>query len=232
MSRNVDLQAVTSLVAALAMTGTAAADEVNRSNWVPNVGNLDLEAGEQPLGDLWTFRCPAGATVGLSVDTKDDTDVGLSLIDPVLLVIDPSGNLVAFADDEIDCTYLPACGFNCPSAQGISCGKGGTYGVVVRDYGASDCVGGGGYELTLVVDGSAGRRERKPGAGLGGGPGRHVPPWAVALGKAPVGPALDDEDVPHGLEFFESSSLAGPTIRGVRPESLRTKPPAGDAGRP
>jgi hypothetical protein len=232
MLRNVDLQAAASLVAALVMTGTAAADEVNRSNWVPNVGNLDLEAGEQPLGDLWTFRCPAGATVGLSVDTKDDTDFDLSNLDPILLVIDPSGNLVAFADDEVPCTYLPICGFACPSAQGIPCGKGGTYSVVVRDYGTTGCVGGGGYELTLTVNGGASGREHKPGAGLGGGPGRHVPPWAVALGKAPVGPALDDEDVPHGLEFFESNSLAGPTIRSVRPESLRTKPPAGDAGRP
>jgi hypothetical protein len=225
VSRDVGLQAATSLIAALVMTGAAAADEVNRSNWVPNVGNLNLEAGEQPLGDLWTFRCPAGATVSLSVDTKDDTDVGQSLIDPVLLVVDPSGNLVALADDEVNCTYLPVCPFNCPSAQGIPCGKGGTYSVVVRDYGASDCVGGGGYELTLTVDGGAGGREPKPGVSLGGGPGRHVPPWAVALGKAPVGPALDDEDVPHGFEFFESNSLAGPTIRSVRPESLRTKPP-------
>ena len=109
-----DLRTAASMVAALVMTGTAAAEEVNRSNWVPNVGNLNFEAGEQPLGDLWTFRCPAGATVGLSVDTKDDTDLGLSDIDPVLLVVDPSGNLVAFADDEIDCTYLPICGFALP----------------------------------------------------------------------------------------------------------------------
>ena len=228
MSGTFGLRAAASLIAALVVAGAAAAHEVKRSNWVPNVGNL--EAGEQPLGDLWTFRCPAGATVGLSVDTKDDTDVGNSLIDPVLLVVDPSGNLVAFADDEYVCTYLPVCPFNCPSAQGIPCGKGGTYSVVVRDYGASDCVGGGGYELTLTVAGGASGRE--PGPSLGGGPERHVPPWAVALGKAPVGPALDDEDVPDGLEFFESNSLAGPIIRRVRPESLRTKPPARDAGRP
>jgi hypothetical protein len=39
---------------------------------------------------------------------------------------------------------------------------------------------------------------------LGGGPRRQAPRWAVDLGKAPVGPGLDDEDVPHGLEFLES----------------------------
>ena len=59
MSMTFSLKATTSLVAAVVMAGAAVADEVNhgngeveRSNWVPNVGVLDFEAGEQPLGDL------------------------------------------------------------------------------------------------------------------------------------------------------------------------------------
>jgi hypothetical protein len=41
---------------------------------------------------------------------------------------------------------------------------------------------------------------------LDGGPKRKVPRWATDLGKAPTGPALDDEDVPHGLEFFDTGA--------------------------
>jgi hypothetical protein len=71
---------------------------------VPNVGQLNVE-GEQPLGDLWTFKCPKGGTVNVSVDTKDDTDAAQSDIDPVLLVVDGAGNLLAIGDDDVDCTY-------------------------------------------------------------------------------------------------------------------------------
>jgi hypothetical protein len=38
------------------MAPQASAEPISRSNWVPNVGELNLE-GEQPLGDLWTFKC-------------------------------------------------------------------------------------------------------------------------------------------------------------------------------
>jgi hypothetical protein len=73
----------------------ASAEPISRSNWVPNVGQLNVER-EQPLGDLWTFNCPKGGTVNVSVDTKDDTDTAQSDIDPVLLVVDGAGNLLGF----------------------------------------------------------------------------------------------------------------------------------------
>jgi hypothetical protein len=89
------LRAVLAILApVVAAAAQASAEPISRSNWVPNVGQLNVE-GEQPLGDLWTFRCPEGGTVNVSVDTKDDTDAAQSDIDPVLLVVDGAGNLLA-----------------------------------------------------------------------------------------------------------------------------------------
>ena len=129
---------------------------------MPNVGQLNVQ-GEQPLGDLWTFKCPKGGTVNVSVDTKDDTDTAQSDIDPVLLVVDGAGNLLAFADDDVACTYPPVCGFACPSVSAVACGSDGhaddgrhgsdsePHNIIVRDFGDSGCVGGGGYGLVVEV---------------------------------------------------------------------------------
>jgi len=169
-----------------------------RSNHVPNVGIL--ADGEQPLGDMWTFNCPAGGSVVASVDTKDDTDLGTSTLDPILELLDGNGVEIAFGDDENRCTYAPTCGFACPAIGGThgtaSCGAGGTFSLIVRDFGNSGCNGGGGYELTVDVFDASGNQLSQEQVGLGGGPSRGVPDWAVTEGKAPVGPALDDENVP------------------------------------
>src|SRR5438876_462737 len=69
-----------------------------RSNHVPNVGIL--ADGEQPLGDMWTFNCPAGGSVVASVDTKDDTDLGTATLDPTLELLDGNGVEIADVDDE------------------------------------------------------------------------------------------------------------------------------------
>jgi hypothetical protein len=139
------------------------------------------------------------------VDTKDDVDDAESTLDPVLLVVDGDGNLLAFADDEVDCTYPPLCGFSCPSVTGVACGSGGKHGLIVRDNGPSGCRDGG-YNLVVAVFKADGSPLSERRVDLGGGPKRDVPKYALDLGKAPTGPALDDEDVPHGLEFFDSGS--------------------------
>lgn len=209
--------------------GDASAEPISRSNWVPNVGQLNLE-GEQPLGDLWTFRCPRGGTVNVSVDTKDDTDNGQSDIDPVLLVVDGRGNLLAFGDDDVQCTYPPVCGFSCPSVTAVACDDGGghsrseKHSIIVRDFGAADATGtpcqeGGGYNLVVEVFSARGHQLSERRIELGGGPRREVPKYALALGKAPTGPALDDEDVPQGLEFVNS----GATRIGISPDALLQK---------
>ena len=79
--QDVPLRAVLATVAlVIGAASEGSAEPISRSNWVPNVGQLNVE-GEQPLGDLWTFKCPKGGTVNVSVDTKDDTDNAQSDID-------------------------------------------------------------------------------------------------------------------------------------------------------
>jgi len=176
-----------------------------RSNHVPNVGRL--ASGEQPLGDMWTFNCPAGGSVVASVDTKDDTDLGTATLDPILELLDGNGVEIADGDDENTCTYRPVCGFACPQLHDfngnrrVACGDGGPsglHGLIVRDFGTAGVphCNGGGYELKVDVFDASGNQLSQEQVGLGGGPSRGVPDWAVTEGKAPVGPALDDENVP------------------------------------
>jgi len=223
------------LTAALAFSGVALlpgqADAwppppTKRSNHVPNVGNL--AQGEQPLGDMWTFYCPAGGTVTASVDTKDDTDLGTATLDPILELLDGNGSEIAFADDNLTCTYAPTCGYECPLITAFPCGDSGSSGVhslIVRDYGTSGCNGGGGYELTVDVFDASGTQLSQEQVALGGGPSRGVPDWAVAEGKAPFGPALDDENVPlrsparvkvPGVRAPSTSLPAPPTLPPLR----------------
>jgi hypothetical protein len=190
------------------MASQASAEPIDRSNWVPNVGQLNIP-GEQPLGDLWTFRCPEGGTVTAFVETKDDTDTAQSDIDPVLLVVDGQGNVLAEGDDDFACFYPPVCGYQCPRVDNIACGSEGKHSIIVRDFGDADATGtpcqeGGGYNLTVEVFDSSGNQSSSERVELGGGPKRGVPPYALEFGKAPTGPALDDEDVPGGEDFTSS----------------------------
>ena len=183
----------------------------HRSNHLPNVGGL--ASGEQPLGDMWTFYCPDGGTVVASVDTKDDTDLTTSTLDPILELIDPDGNEIATGDDENACTYAPVCGFACPAFRAPCGSSAGVHSLIVRDYGQSGCNGGGGYELTVDVFDADGNELTPDSIGLGGGPSRGVPYWAVDEGKAPVGPALDDENVPRRSPAATKAPLRPPVLR-------------------
>jgi len=193
-----------------------------RSNHVPNVG--ELASGEQPLGDMWTFNCPAGGSVVASVDTKDDTDLGTATLDPILELLDGNGVEIADGDDENTCTYRPVCGFACPQLHDfngnrrVACGDGGPSGLhslIVRDFGTAGVphCNGGGYELTVDVLDASGNQLSQEQVGLGGGPSRGVPDWAVSEGKAPFGPALDDENVPLRSPARVKVSLPAPTPR-------------------
>ena len=203
---------LTVTAALVAGSSMASAEPLHRSNWVPNVG--ELGAAEQPLGDMWTFKCPPGGTVSAAVDTKDDTDDGRSDIDPMLVVLDGQGNLLGFGDDEEGCTYPPVCGFDCPSVR-VACGEAGRHSIVVRDFGASKatrspCQEGGGYTLTLEVRDASGRQLPETKVALGGGSRRSVPGWALKQGAARAGPLLDDENVPTGVKADKAVCVAGP----------------------
>ncbi len=177
------------------------ASETYRNSFLPNVGDIDIDE-EAPLGDMWTFNCPAGGHVSIEVDTQDDSDQGRARIDPLMFLVDGQGNLVASADDNMDCTYEPICGFACPELDHISCGTGLRHSIIVRDFGTATtnnrrCRFGGGYTLEIEVHDSQGNRLVGDDLGLGGGPLRSVPDWALDTFIAPVGPALDDEGVPY-----------------------------------
>jgi hypothetical protein len=187
------------LAASLGVGTLGATEPIIRSGWVPNVGQL--ATGEQPLGDLWTFECPAGGTVTASVDTKDDRDTGQANLDPILELLDGTGQLVAAGDDNLVCTYPPVCGFECAQVVRVLCGADNPHSLLVRDFGVGSttgitCAGGGGYQLTVEVLDPYGKSVPADSVRLGGSPRRYVPAWALEEGKAPVGPALDDEAVP------------------------------------
>ena len=175
----------------------------HRSGWVPNVGVL--EPGEYPLGDLYVFRCSPGGTFNVRIDTKDDLDSAESCLDPVLEAFNVAGDLVALGDDDFACTYPPLCGHSCPLVAGVSCGNGGPFSLVVRDYGTSSntgesCDKGGGYELELEVFDASGQPVSVDQVAIGlGGSLRAVPSWARNLGFTRRSANLDDENVPSYL---------------------------------
>jgi hypothetical protein len=209
----------TMLTVSLLLAGQAMvvqSEEIRVSNWVPNVGSVG-----QPLGDMWEFKCPTGGSFSARVDTKDDTDAGTARIDPVLIVHDQDGNILAIGDDELTCTFPPVCGFACPQVVNVACdtqvssdrnskhGAGRHHNerlyLVVRDFGAGTlgqpCESGGGYELTLEVSDRKGNQLNRRDVDLGGGSRRNVPDFALDAGLARRGPLLDDENVPAGAPY-------------------------------
>ena len=158
----------------------AAADEVHRSNWLPNVGE---RPGDQlPLGDVWTFRCLPDGSFSVRVDTRDDTDQGEAAIDPLLEVVDGNGNDIASADDTFACTFEPLCGFSCPSLDSVPCGLGDRHSLIIRDFGTASiggdfCEGGGGYDVFLTVISARGNEFSEVSTELGGGAFRQLPRW-------------------------------------------------------
>jgi hypothetical protein len=192
---------------ALVFNFAAAADEVRRSNWVPNVGDR-FAADQLPLGDMWTFRCAPGGSFSVSVDTRDDNDQGEAQIDPVLEVVDGEGNNVAFADDERSCSFEPVCGFACPEVVDVPCGVGDRHSLIIRDFGTAEvtgafCEGGGGYDVFLTVVSRDGTEFSEVSTEFGGGAFRQLPRWVTlrlpAVGS--LGPVLDDEDVPNRFDL-------------------------------
>jgi hypothetical protein len=187
----------------VAFGAVADAQTAVRSGWVPNVGVLG--PGEYPLGDLWTFTCPAGGSGTVWVQSKDDFDTGTSGVDLVAYVVKNDGTLLGYADDNLPCTYPTVCGYACPLVSFSGC-DGQKVSVVVKDFGTAELTGthcdkGGGYVLSLDVFKSNGVQLTPAAIALGGGPSRFVPGWAKSALGIPAGsengPALDDEDVPQ-----------------------------------
>jgi hypothetical protein len=119
----------------------------------------------------------------------------------VLEVVDGNGNDVTFADDTFNCLFQPVCGFSCPAVSDVPCGVGDRHSLIIRDFGAAGdgCEGGGGYDVFLTVFGPDGREFSEVSSEFGGGAFRQLPRWVTLRLPAvgPIGPVLDDEDVPN-----------------------------------
>jgi hypothetical protein len=76
---------------------------------------------------------------------------------------------------------------------------------------------GSGYELTVTGFDQQGNPVAARKVALGGGAKWDIPDLAEEEGKAPVGPTLDDEDVPRRSEGNNGSSRAK-EWRGSEPE--------------
>src|SRR5262245_11655385 len=98
------------LLVAAAWIGSVQAAPVTRKEWLP--GSFQ--------GDLWTFTCPAGGHFTATVDTLGTT------LDPFFNVSNGTGGFVAFGDDDVPCSFPPACGFSCPQVVNVPCGSGST----------------------------------------------------------------------------------------------------------
>lgn len=188
----------------------AVAQAVDRTGWIPS-GHYD----EGVIGDMWTFTCPPGGRVTVFVNTKNDTGTGQSNIDPSLEVVDADGNLLGTGNENVVCNFEPVCaplGGPCPLAD-IVCGSGNPHTITIYSSPSDVCVGGGGYELSVLGVNRRNRVVRGETLNLGGGPVRTIPNWAGGVGRR--GPALDDEGVPSIL--FPGPATFTPT--GVSTEA-------------
>jgi hypothetical protein len=161
------------------------------------------------MGDLWSFKCPAGGYFGIFVDTMNDNANSTSNLDPMLEVVDSKGNFIDFGDDDFPCAYAPTCGYGCPAVGYTPCGSG-THTVAVGSV-PGYCKGGGGYKVELWVIDKKGNLWTDSKTGLGGGAKIKAPKWASGLGKSE--PVIDDSVLPSLV--FE---IPDPTLTTLEPE--------------
>lgn len=204
----VSLTAV-ALIAAAAQS--ALAEEVLRQNFIPTGGYLF--ASDEQLGDAWSFTCPKGGTVTASVDTADDNDDDTSNVDPLLVIFDGLGNQVASADDSVACSVAPECGFSCPSVVDVPCGNKGPHTIVIVSA-ATNCTGGGQYQLRIEAFDSKGASVDGKKLKLGGGAKVKLPKWLNPTGGYASGPMLDDEKVP--LDAADVLGVVAPAAAASR----------------
>jgi hypothetical protein len=175
-----------SIAIVLVLSVAPASAEARRRNWIPS-GRYD-----PAIGDLWSFKCPPGGQFYVWADTLDDV-AGTSNLDLFLEVVDSSGTVIGYGDENYDCFYTPTCGFRCPYVGFETCGTG-VHTIAVGSYPYSGCTGGGGYVLNLYVWDRNGNLLTDTQTALGGGAPIKVPRWAEGIGKR--GPIIDDQVIP------------------------------------
>jgi hypothetical protein len=187
----------------LSASATVSAEELTRVDWTPGGGRS---------GDLWTFNCPVGGSLAISVDVLDDRpqDDGsfASALDPIIDIFDGEGNYLGGGDAEFECSVASSCDAACPAVE-FPCGDGLRHSVTVRDTGfLSSCTGGGTYVLRVEVLDESGESLANPQVQLGGGPPRDVPPFLIDFGIAGRrGPAVDNGPTPFAVTGVVPSPL-------------------------
>ena len=142
--------------------------------------------GPHLLGDLWTFVCPKGGTVSVTLQRYTQSD-----LDPEFEILDAEGNVLAGGDEEIACSVSSAsCSYLCAQELAVPCGSGNPHSIRVRD---NFCTGGS-YELSVEAE-KNGQALPAKALKLGGGAKRRVPKFLDPDGLLREGPALDDEAV-------------------------------------
>jgi hypothetical protein len=161
MKRTVLLAAILGTLPAVSVLGAGNGNDLDDLEGLrlQNVPNSTTVGSNLVQGDEWTFNGGSGQHVALTVDTRDDFGNGTSGLDPVLVLKDPSGNVVDFADDNVQCNVnaVPVCGFQCPQIN-VNLPTTGKYTIIVRDFDTATTTGkqcnGGSY--LLKVDGPDG----------------------------------------------------------------------------
>lgn len=217
MKRILALTAMTAVFIASTAQG-----QVTRTNELPNVGQLFVNGTEQKAsGDAWTFLCPQGFTAKIFVDNKNDNDndtdgdENTGNVDLVAEAFDNNGNIIAFGDDNRNCSFAQVCGFECPEVEFVCTSAAPKKTIEVRDFGTAQtsrrdggtemaCKGGGGYVITVQVTAPDGTILSEKSMELGGGAARDVPQFITDIGSS-TSPLLDDEELPGGRKLTKPS---------------------------
>jgi len=161
------------------LASEASAEPAARYGFVP-------DDGAHLIGDLWTFVCPKGATVSVTLERATSND-----LDPEFEIVDAEGTVLAGGDEEIPCVVSSAaCSYQCARQLGVPCGSGNPHSIRVRD----NFCNGGSYELSVEAE-KNGEALPAKALKLGGGAKRRVPKFLDPAGLLREGPALDDEAV-------------------------------------
>jgi hypothetical protein len=189
---------VASMILFLVAESVSAQPSARRRGWVPSGEYFPV------LGDLWTFRCPAGGQFSVAADTMADNGFDSSNLDLYVEVTDASGAVVGCAAETKACEHTSVCGFTCPTIAPTPCGRG-IHTIAVFSVPSAICKGGGGYKLDLFVFARNGKQATDAQAALGGGPLRALPAWARGAGSR--GPLLNDEAIPTSLAPIGDATL-------------------------
>jgi hypothetical protein len=151
----------TSILCAFAVEASAPPEQGETIHRVQNVPNSTTPGTFSRFvqGDEWTFSGLEGDWVRIRLDTRrdyGDSSSPKSGLDALLILMDASGNVVDWADDNRSCSVRQVCGYYCPEID-IYLPKTGDYTVIARDFDTASTTGeqcnGGSYTMRIIAPG-------------------------------------------------------------------------------